>query len=261
MPSSRRLSRQEALVRLLHHHRELSIAELVTLLKVSEWTVRRDLKELKKAKVIERYYGGVRLGDSPNREFFLPPEQNGNHEATVQTKRSIGLAAARLLEPYNQVVIGAGTTTFQVARALQHFNRSYSIVTNALDIAQELAQVPRMHVTCTGGDVHGDYFTLVGPVTDRALRTYFFDVAVVGVSGISKKEGLTVNNQLNAVTLGLMIEHSSMVIIVADSSKFGKVSFAHLAKLEDVDVIVTNKTPLPSLTEALALDKVELVVS
>ncbi len=261
MPNSRSLSRQETLVRLLHRRHELSITDLVTLLRISEWTVRRDLKMLEEAGVIERYHGGVRLSDSPNREFFLPPEQLKSDEYTFRAKQAIGVAAARLLEPYKQVVLGAGTTTFQVAKALQSFNRSYSIVTNALDIAQQLAQVPRMQVTCTGGDVHGDYFTLVGPVTERALRTYFFDVAVIGVSGLSEKEGLTVNNQLNAVTLELMIEHSSVVIIVLDSSKFEKVSFAYLARLEDIDVIVTDKPPMPNLAKALSLKKVELVVS
>ena len=260
MPSSQKLSRQEIIVRLLHQHKELSITELARTLEVSEWTVRRDLAPLEQNRVLERYYGGVRLNDSARSDYFLPPTSEGGDEATSAAKKAIGLAAARLLEPHTQIVLGAGTTTFQVARALQKFNRPYNIVTNALDIAQELAKVPRMQVTCTGGDVHGDYFTLVGPVTERALRAHFFDVAVVGVSGIAVHEGLTVTNQLNAVSLGLMIEHSSRIIIVADGDKFGRVSFAHLAELKEVDTVVTDRAPAEAFRRALDEAKVDLVI-
>ena len=150
----------------------------------------------------------------------------------------------------------------QVAQALARLNnhKPLHIMTNALNIAMELAHRPSLHVTCTGGDVRSDHYTLTGPVAERALRAHFYDVAVIGVSGVTAKEGLTVNGQLDAVALEMMIEQSRRLVVVVDSSKIGQVHFVHLAPLSRVDVLVTEQAPLPSFCDALTQTHVELVV-
>lgn len=121
--------------------------------------------------------------------------------------------------------------------------------------------MPDVAVTCTGGDVHGDYYTLTGPVAERALRSYFFDVAVIGVSGLTAREGLTVNSQLNAVTMDIMVRHATQVIAVADRGKLGQVSFAQLATLDAIDMLVTDAVPPEELGEQLAAAGVTVLVA
>jgi DeoR family transcriptional regulator, aga operon transcriptional repressor len=121
--------------------------------------------------------------------------------------------------------------------------------------------VPDVAVTCTGGDVHGDYYTLTGPVAERALRSYFFDVAIIGVSGLTAREGLTVNSQLNAVTMDIMVRHATQVIVVADHSKLGRVSFAQLATLDAIDTLVTDAPPPDELAEQLAAAGVNVLIA
>jgi DeoR/GlpR family transcriptional regulator of sugar metabolism len=134
-------------------------------------------------------------------------------------------------------------------------------MTNALNIAQELSRETGIRVTCAGGEVHGDYYTLTGPVTERALSTHYYDVAVVGVSGISLEQGFSVNSQSNAASISIMLQNAHRRIVVADHTKFGKVSYAFLAKLSDIHVIVTDAAPSEAFRQQLQAVGTTLVVA
>ena len=254
----RSLGRQERIVQLLAKTQAVSVADLAAQLNVSGWTVRRDLSALEARGLLERRYGEAQLRAS----YRPPPGTPDGNSADVQAaKRRIGGAAARLVGNAQHVVLSAGTTTTEVARALRERDTPCFVVTNALNIASELAAARSVRVTCTGGEVDGDYNTLNGPVAERALRGHFFDLAVVGVSGIAADEGLTVDSQLNAVALETMIRHAKRVVVVADGSKFGAVRFAHLAPLGALDILVTDERPAGALGKYLAEHGTEIVVA
>jgi DeoR/GlpR family transcriptional regulator of sugar metabolism len=262
MSGSRSISRQDKILHLLSQQHSMSVHDLSRHLRVSGWTVRRDLVALEERGQIARHHGGVTIHITSILPPPLTPRIEDDAEACAVAKQRIGLTAAQLLRSGQHVVISAGTTTLQVALALRSLPpRRLDIVTNALDIAQELATVPDIAVTCTGGDVHGDYYTLTGPVAERALRSYFFDVAVIGVSGLTAREGLTVNSQLNAVTMDIMVRHATQVIVVADHTKLGQVSFAQLATLDAIDTLVTDAPPPDELNEQLAAAGVTVLVA
>lgn len=260
MRNSRLLKRQEKMLRMLAENDTVSVRELAEMLNVSGWTVRRDLESMVQEGIVRRQHGAVTLAaplSLPRLDSF--EERSQENQAA---KQAIGLAAARLLKPNQHVALGAGTTTTQVARELaQLHSKPLHIMTNALNIAMELAPCSNLHITCTGGDVRSDHFTLTGPVAERALRGHFYDVAVIGVSGVTVKEGLTVSGQLDAVALEIMIEQSRRLMVVADVTKFGQVHFVHLAPLSRVDVLVTDQSPPPSFCETLAQLPVELVIA
>jgi len=156
--------------------------------------------------------------------------------------------------------LGGGTTTTQVACHLK-LRKHLRIMTNSLNIALELSQNPNIHVTCTGGNADGDFYSLTGSVAERALSAHYFDVAVIGVSGISLEAGLTVSSQANAAVLSIMIEHSRRCIVVADHSKFGQVCFAHLAPLHQISTLVTDIRPNPALYDELRSAQVNIIVA
>jgi DeoR family transcriptional regulator, aga operon transcriptional repressor len=260
MDNTQALRRQERIVRLLAGRDQATVKELADALGVSGWTVRRDLDQLEQRRVVKRHHGGAELNTTHGYEGILAPAATVAADVVqIAAKRRIAQAAADLIAPGQHVAIGAGTTTNQVAQSLRGRSQ-LRVVTNGLNVALVLGSEPGIRVTCTGGDVDVDYLTLTGPVAERSLRGHFFDVAVIGVSGITAREGLTATSPLNAVCLGMMIEHSAKTIVVADQTKFGRVCFASLAPLDAVDVLVTDVEPAPELMEALKSGAVRVVV-
>jgi len=260
MQHARSLSRQEKIMQLLLELRTISVKDLVAQFKVSEWTIRRDLTSLEERRLIERTYGEVKLIDSHKHVSFVRPK-GGEDMSAIAAKVLIGRATARLMQVGQHLALSAGTTTAEVAKALRERGTPCFVVTNALDIASELAAGRNIRVTCTGGEVDADYRTLNGPVAERVLRGHFFDVAVIGVSGIAGSEGLTVNSQLNAVALETMLQHAKKVVVVADHTKFGAVRFAHLAPTQVMDTLVTDRLPEGELLEHLRGGGTELIVA
>lgn len=248
--------RREKILQILRQKREVSVEQLARHIGVSDWTIRRDLLALEETHQVRRHYGGATLtpeaGQRDHMEF--------NAQAQSDAKRCIGRAAAALLHSHQFAAIAAGTTTTQVALALRG-RTDLHIMTNALNIAQELSREAGIQMTCAGGVVHGDYYTLTGPVTERALSTHYYDVAIVGVSGISLEQGFSVNSQANAASISIMLRNAHRRIIVADHTKFGQVSYAFLTPLADVHVIVTDAPPLSLVARSLQGLGVELIVA
>ena len=222
MNNSRLLKRQEEILHILAENDSVAVSFLAQTLGVSGWTVRRDLARMAQEGIVQRQHGMVSLATpQPIHPFDTFEKRSREH---LINKQNIGRCAAQQLRANQYVVIGAGTTTTQVARELIRLDhKPKHIMTNALNIAMELALCPPMQVTSTGGDVRSDHYTLTGPVAERALRAHYYDVAVIGVSGVTIKEGLTVNGQLDSIALQIMIEQSRRLIVVADSSKVGQV--------------------------------------
>lgn len=246
MSNSKALQRQERIINLLETNGEVSAKDLAGRLSVSIWTIRRDLSDLEERGVLRRYYGGADPIRSIDDLCQLDERDSFRTSAVVnlESKQRIGLAAARLIHSGERVALAGGTTTLEVARALRINRFKGEIITNALDIALELSEEPDIHVACLGGDVQPRYHTLVGALTERMLKLHYFDVAVIGVSGISTKHGVTVNSQVDATVLELMVEHSCRTILVADCSKFGRVSFASFSPNVQIYCMVTDE-PLP----------------
>lgn len=259
---SRVLKRHEEILRRLKAAggEWMQVSALADELGVSGWTLRRDLDHLEGEDMVVRQHGVAALAQPQ------PIPSLASFEARLRenqaAKQAIGRTAARLLRSNQHVAIGAGTTTTHLARQLAEMaHRPLHIVTNGLNIAMELAGCVDLHVTCTGGEVRGDHYTLTGPVAERALRAHFYDVGVIGVGGVALSEGLTVNGQLDAVALQIIVEQSRRLIALADSSKLGQVHFVHLAPVERLDVLITDRGAPPALRAALAEQGVEVIVA
>jgi DeoR family transcriptional regulator of aga operon len=248
MSNSQALQRQEFILSLLAQDGLIEAEEIAHRLGVSIWTVRRDLAKLEARGALQRKRGLAQAaaGD-PASSAWSDDSLRRAAVANLEAKQRIGRMAAQLVRPDAHVALSGGSTTLEVARALKALRFRGEIVTNALDIAMELSGLPDLRVVCTGGDVQRHYHTLAGSVTERIIKLHFFDVAVIGVSGIAARAGITVNSQVQAASLSLMIEHSRQVIFVADHSKFGRVAFASLPVHVPEVTLVTD---VPLSTEA-----------
>jgi DeoR family transcriptional regulator, aga operon transcriptional repressor len=231
---SRRSSRISRILEHLDEYGSLDVQGLARTFGVSLATIRRDLQLLEEQKLLERTHGGaVALGVAHE----LPVRYRSGQQS--EQKRDIArLAVSRI--PLGTVVgLTGGTTTTEVARQLA-VRDSLSVVTNALNIAAELALRPKFKVVVPGGVARPQSFELVGLWSEQALRGINIGVAVIGVDGADAEAGLTTHDEVEAQTNAALLARARRVIVVADSSKLGRVHLARIAGLDQVDELVTD---------------------
>jgi DeoR family transcriptional regulator, aga operon transcriptional repressor len=229
---------------LLSENGSVDVAELALDLGVSEATIRRDLAALADQRLLERAHGGAVFQGGAE----LPVRYRAGH--AHPEKVAIAQAAADRVADGEVVALTGGTTTLEVARCLAH-RGEVSVVTNALNIAAELAARPNVKLIVTGGVARGISFELVGPLADLTLGRINIDLAFVGVDGVHRDAGLTTQNETEAATNRVLIERSRKAIVVADASKLGRVVFASICPLSAVTELITDAAAAPSELDRL----------
>ena len=211
-----------------------TIDELARTLDVSAATIRRDLSELGEQRFLTRTHGGAAAGAVP---YELPLRYRGGRRS--EQKCRIGRAVAALVPSGATIGISGGTTTTEAARVLAT-QKSITIVTNSLNIATEVAVRPNVRLFVTGGMARAASFELGGPVAERTLSDYNLDLALLGVDGIDPVAGCTTHDTVEASTKATLIGRARKCIVLADSSKLGRVTFAHICDLDAVDTLITD---------------------
>lgn len=227
---------EERRTRLLELVRERGFAalpDLAELLTVSESTVRRDLEALEEAGHAKRTHGGVfYTGASPKLPHFdqLQP-------ANWDRKRAIARRAAELISDGDTVLLDGGTTTYEVARLL--VGRPLQIVTNSLPVANLFASNATTDLVLLGGYVYPRTGVSLGPYANEILARLNVRRVVLSVAGINDR-GFYNSNLLLVETERAMMQTGEEVIVVADSTKFGHQSLAHLAPLDAATQLVVD---------------------
>ena len=231
MRQSERLS---AILEALANDGSVGVADLATQLDVSAATVRRDLEFLEQQRMLTRTHGGA---VAQGVLYELPLRyKSGRHQE--EKKRIAAEAASRVADG---VAIGltGGTTTTEVARAVIDRQR-LTVVTNALNIASELAIRPNLKLVVTGGYARPESYELVGPLAEQALAGLNLDVVFLGVDGISPMAGITTHHEVEAHTNLALIERARHVVVVTDSSKIGLVAFAQICPIDRMHEVITD---------------------
>jgi DeoR family transcriptional regulator of aga operon len=224
----------------------VSVAEIAADLGVSPATIRRDLHLLENQHMLARTHGGaVRQGVL----YELPLRYKGARHQ--QEKLRIAREAASRVVDGWAVGLTGGTTTTEVARALVDRQR-LTVVTNALNIASELAVRPNLKLVVTGGVARAESYELVGPIAEASLAGLNLDVVFLGVDGISPEAGLTTHHEIEAHTNRALIDRARRVTVVADSSKIGRVAFAQICDIDRVDELITDEGAGREAGDALA---------
>ncbi|GAB3958516.1 DeoR/GlpR family DNA-binding transcription regulator [Actinoallomurus acanthiterrae] len=246
--------RRAELVRYVRERGHATVTELATGFGVSVDTIRRDLDHLARRRLLARTHGGaMALGERATADT---PFENriSVHKAA---KQAIGARAARLISDDETVLINGGTTTLEVVRALTG-KRNLTVVTNNLRVPSEIPPDVVRDLYVIGGACRVASMVTVGPVGFAGTRGISADVAVIGVGGVSGDNGLSTTNLPEAQMIRQMIESSSRVVIVADSSKFSRNTFVHICDLKEVSVLVTDSLPPDDLVAALDAAGVDL---
>ena len=230
MSKTERLGR---ILELLARDGTVTVADLAAELGVSEATVRRDLQVLGEQRLLERSHGGA-VAHGTAHELPVRYRTGRSDE-----KRRIARAAADLVTDGTAIGLTGGTTTTEVARMLVA-RQELTVVTNALNIAVELAVRPDLKLIVTGGVARSASYELVGSLADATLRGLYVDVAFVGVDGVDAERGLTTQNEVEAATNRALMARAKRTVVVADASKLGRVAFAEIAGVDRADQLITN---------------------
>ena len=210
-----------------------ALDELVRELGVSESTVRRDLDALEEQGSARRTHGGVLYSGGMPRLAEFDERQPANWAA----KRAIAAAAAIVIEDGETVLLDGGTTTYEVARLL--VGRSLQVVTNSLPVANLFASESRTDLVLLGGYVSPRTGVCLGPYANELLGRLHVTTTVLSAAGISE-EGLFNAHLLLAETEQAMLKAASRVMVVADSSKFGRKSLTLVSGLDAIDIFVSD---------------------
>jgi DeoR family transcriptional regulator, fructose operon transcriptional repressor len=224
----------------------VAVTELAELFDVSAMTIRRDLQALEEQGLVEAVHGGARSSlQSPFELSFAQREL-----VDVAAKRAIGRLAASLVADGEAVALDASTTTLQVARNLVG-RRRVTVVTNGIKAAAELGHRPGIEVIVTGGQLH-QTASLVGPFARATVEQLRVDWLFFSVTGITDGLALTGPSEFDAEIKAALMAIARRVVLVADSTKFGRDSYVRVAPLSAVHAVVSDSWLAPAWQERIA---------
>lgn len=232
------IERRNAILEKLQVERRVVVSELSQLYNVSEETIRRDLEKLENDGYVIKSYGGAVLNENTNVDLPFNVRKNRN----VLGKQKIAAIVSEMVHDGENIMLDASSTAVAIAKALKN-KKDLTVITNSLEIALELIDVSGCNVISTGGLATGSSFALVGSVTDKTIRSYYVDKAIISSKGIDLYAGITDSDERHANNKASMLQMAKKKVLTVDSSKFGKIAFAKIGDLKDVAAIVTDKKP------------------
>ena len=241
---------QRELLRLLRIQGQLTVREVANHFKISVDTARRDLDLLGRQGVLNRTYGGAVAPEKP-----APQGRRRIPRVTISLEKTrLAQLLDRLIKDGETLLLNGGFMTKCCAEALG--SRNVRLVTNSLDLPFEL--ITGADVCVLGGKCRPDARVTVGPMIISGININA-DSAVITVDGIMAKEGLSANLLEEALMASEMIAAAQRTIVVADSSRFGKRSFARIGPIESMQILITDREPPADLAHALREARVEVI--
>ncbi|MFC9849370.1 DeoR/GlpR family DNA-binding transcription regulator [Streptomyces sp. NPDC060223] len=243
--------RRQLILEMVRANGAVSLRELARVVQTSEVTVRRDVRALEAEGLLDRRHGGAVLPGGFTRESGFPQK---SHLATAE-KTAIADLAAGLVEEGEAIVVGAGTTTQELARRLARVP-GLTVVTNSLLVAQALAHANRVEVVMTGGTLRGSNYALVGSGAEQSLQGLRVSRAFLSGSGLTAERGLSTSNMLSASVDRALVQAAAEVVVLADHTKLGTDTMFQTVPTDLITRLVTDEPPAHddrALTELQAL--------
>lgn len=237
---SKQEARYQAILHAVHTNGSVAVEVLSEQLGVTVVTIRRDLDAMERKGLLHRTHGGA----VPIQPLFYEPFRRERSfmmqvERMADEKRRIGYAAAALIKPDETICVTPGTTAAAVVRALP-LNYNLTVVTSTANAVMELSKRKDIKVFVTGGTLHGEWFSLVGPHAIRSLENISIHKFFLGADGLDATSGATSFDQDEAELLRVMASSSRSRIAVVDHTKFGTVGNWRICKTSEIQTIVTD---------------------
>ncbi|MHB9036189.1 MAG: DeoR/GlpR family DNA-binding transcription regulator [Armatimonadota bacterium] len=246
--------RTTKILELVTNNQEVTVRELADMFGVAEMTIRRDFDKLQKQGLLTRTHGGAL--SSPRLRFLQVGMQNG---MPSKFKTKLGKLAASLVQPEQTVMVDTGTTALEVARHLPQ-DKGITVVTTSLCVAQELFET-NIEVFLIGGFLRKSFPSVYGPATEKFLNDLRIDVLFIGCDGAHSDDGYYSNDLHISSLEQAMIRIADKVVVVTESTKFGRRAVARYATIQDVDLLVTDDRISPIDKTRLEQQGVTLMIA
>ncbi|HGY55340.1 MAG TPA: DeoR/GlpR transcriptional regulator [Caldithrix abyssi] len=237
--------RRAAIKQKVETQRRVLIQELCREFDTTPVTIRKDLDVLEKEGVLTRVHGGGILNQTIMTDLSISEKENIH----LKEKERIAAFAEKLIHDRDIVILDSGFTAVHIARRLK-LRSGIKIITGGLNVANEIVGSDN-ELVLTGGVFNKTTFGLSGRFAENVIANTVADKLFLGVDGIDLDKGLTAYNYEEAKLNSLMIHAASEVILIADSSKFGKKAMAFICGLDEIDRIITDKGIQPKYLDEL----------
>jgi DeoR/GlpR family transcriptional regulator of sugar metabolism len=228
--------RHEDILRILELRERVSVTDLTDRLGVSEVTVRKDLALLEEHGYLARTRGGARLAQDRSR--LQPVDRRFAERAGV--KDAIGAYAAGFVREGETVFIDSGSTCLALARAVRRMD--LRVVTNSLDVLDELDDAESIVLHATGGSFRREARSFIGPVAVDAVRRFHLDRVFLGTSGLTTDGVFSSQNTIESEVKRAAIGQAARTLVLTDASKIGQTAFSIFARPQQVHMVITNES-------------------
>jgi len=245
--------RQKEIIGIARVQGRVNVDDLALRLDVTQQTIRKDLNELCERRLMTRVHGGAIIASGVENVAYEARRLIAQAE-----KQAIGAATARIIPNNSSLFINIGTTTEEVARALQD-HEGLLVITNNLNVANILYRHPKIEVIMTGGPVRRADGAVIGSTAVEFVRQFKVDYAVIGTSAIDE-DGSLLDFDVREVRVSrAIIDNARKVVLVADHLKAERSAPVRIGHLREVDIFVTDFLASPQLREVCEASQVEVL--
>lgn len=248
--------RQAQIMEVLLREESVTVNQLAELLDVSSVTIRKDLTELEQAGKLYRSHGKAIIINP----FTFNRSVNEKEKIAVEQKEAIGREAAKLIDQDDSIIIASGTTVHALARNIRPKHR-LTVVSASLPVSQILSQDENNDIMQLGGMLRHSSLSVVGQYSKQILENCSFSKLFLGVDGIDFDYGFTTTDMREAELNQQMMRAAQKVIVLADSSKFGRRGFAKIGNIEDIDLIITDAGVSPNVVNLINDHGINLIIA
>lgn len=229
------VERRSEIVKLVESTGNVKVKELALKFNISTVTIRNDLNDLSRTGLLVRARGGAIASSRLTRELTINEKHKKNHKVKV----ALGKYVASLVQDDDAIILDSGTTAEEVANYLND-KENLIVMTNGLNIAYQLARAGGCDVFMIGGQLRKKSMSFYGPDAEKKLKDYNFNKVILGVDGIDISRGLSTHYEPEAVFNRVMCESAEQIIVVTDSTKFGRRSLHSIIPITSIDILVTD---------------------
>ncbi|BAQ10230.1 transcriptional regulator, deor family protein [Bacillus sp. OxB-1] len=247
--------RKKVIIETLERDEKVQVRELANELEVSGETIRRDLDRLEKEGVLKKVYGGaVKEKSSRELPFDLKTDIMTNE------KQAICKAAADLVEDGDSIIIGHGTTPVGIVRYLAN-KKNVTVITPSIPVLLSTMEYFEGKVIFIGGEYEANQKFTSGPLSASVLGQLKANKSFVAAGGLSINDGMSDYDLQGAGSSRQMMSRADEAIILADHTKFGKTTFAHICSLTDISMIITDEHCSEEWQNVLRDNEIELIIA
>ena len=249
--------RRRAILQLVKKQGSAAVEDLVKHFNVSAVTLRADLGQLAREGALVRSYGGAMVHEEHSGEYPLTVKNTRNQAE----KTRIAAAAVRLIKSHQTVILDSGSTSAALAKAIKQANfDSLTVITHALNIAQEFLTSSKISVIMIGGIMRHVSGSFVGPQAEQLLRPLHADHFFLGIDGLDNELNLSTPDLLEAQLNTTMMQVSNETTVIADASKLGRRSLSVIGNLTATRRLITDTRVNHEMISKIRGEAVEVLI-